>query len=133
MEEGYFSIKRDMAIVRAGGFFCQGCLVGKPMDDKSPDLRYCLSCYEFLTEEYRVKELMSPGRAKPRWAPVLSATTAQQEQREVIAKPSTKGIVPLSEKKEVIMQHPGRPRKKGKVHRITSWRRRKKELQGVLV
>ena len=73
MEEGYFSIKRDMETVRAGGFFCQGCLVGKPLDDQSSDPRYCLSCYEFLLDE---AVLLSPNRGKPSWVPVPKIVAA---------------------------------------------------------
>lgn len=46
-----FNIKRDIEIVNAGGFFCEACLVGKPLCDISPDLKYCQDCYEILQEE----------------------------------------------------------------------------------
>ena len=47
----YFDSRRDAEIIAAGGFFCQACLVGKPATERSPDLRYCQGCYEFLKEE----------------------------------------------------------------------------------
>ena len=48
--DGYFDIKRDIQIVNDGGFFCQGCLAGKPASEQSDDLRYCNGCYETLGE-----------------------------------------------------------------------------------
>ena len=51
MAKGYFDIKRDIEIEKAGGFFCEACLVGRPLDDQSPDPRYCLGCFDFLLKE----------------------------------------------------------------------------------
>lgn len=62
---GYFDFKRDTKIVNAGGFFCQACLVGKPLDDISPDSRYCRGCYEFLNKEASIL----PAGKHPRWVP----------------------------------------------------------------
>jgi len=62
---GYFDIKRDREIIEAGGFFCQACLVGKPLDDQSPDPRYCLCCYDCLAKEAE----MLDRRNRPKWAP----------------------------------------------------------------
>ena len=61
---GYFSIERDNEIANNGGFFCQACLVGKPLDDISPDPRYCLGCYEVLSAE---AEMLSGIKRK--WVP----------------------------------------------------------------
>ena len=46
-----FDSKRDRAIIETGGFFCEGCLVGKLTQEQSPDPRYCQQCYEFLLKE----------------------------------------------------------------------------------
>ena len=54
---GYFDIKKDIEIEKAGGFFCSACLVGKPLDDISPDPRYCQGCYDVLLKE---AELLPP-------------------------------------------------------------------------
>ncbi len=51
MNKRYFDSRRDAEVIAAGGFFCQTCLVGKPATERSPDLRYCQGCYEFLKEE----------------------------------------------------------------------------------
>jgi len=97
MEEGYFSIKRDLEIVRDGGFMCFACSVGKEASEQSPDKRYCQGCYAFLLAE---AALLSPNRGKPSWVPVPieeeapRGTVSQQKQREVVAKPCTKGITP---------------------------------------
>jgi hypothetical protein len=59
----YFDIKRDIAIEKAGGVFCQACLTGRT--ELSPDQRYCLRCFNFLTEE--AKRLLPGGSLG--WAP----------------------------------------------------------------
>ena len=68
----YFDIKHDGAIINAGGFWCEACLIGKPGSDTSPDPRYCQDCYGFLLKEgnYRrasaqhgFQELPDPGNA----------------------------------------------------------------------
>ena len=65
MRESYFSIKHDLEIERAGGFFCDACAVGKPAGELSPDPRYCQGCYEFLLKEV---ELL-PASKRPKWIP----------------------------------------------------------------
>ena len=59
------------------------------------------------------------------------AQEAIEEPAEVVAKIAPPTISPITEK-VAIMQHRGRPKKEGEVHRVTEWRR-KKELQGVLL
>ena len=54
MNNGYFNIKRDLAIENDGGFFCEACLIGKPEAEHSPDLRYCQGCYDLLKEEAKL-------------------------------------------------------------------------------
>ena len=62
---GYFNIGKEMEMVKAGGFFCESCLVGKPKTDISPDPRYCQGCYDFLVKE---AEMLS-GKGRPAWMP----------------------------------------------------------------
>ena len=50
---------------KAGSFFCEACLIGKPTSEASPDPRYCQDCYDFLTEEAK---LLS-GTRRPKWVP----------------------------------------------------------------
>ena len=120
-----FDIKRDKAIIEAGGFWCSACLSGKPANEQSPDPRYCQGCFKFLLDE---AALLSPNRGKPAWVPTPGRTEALPAKREVVAKLPAKGITPVG-----VLQHTGgRPRKEGKIHRTTEWRR-KKELQGVLI
>lgn len=63
--EDYFSCKCDRAIIGAGGFYCQACLMGRPAGEQSPDPRYCQRCYEFLLEE---ASLLHPTK-RPKWIP----------------------------------------------------------------
>jgi len=46
-------------------FFCLGCLVHRPIDDRSADPRYCQSCFDFLLEE---ASLLPPTK-RPAWIP----------------------------------------------------------------
>ena len=62
---GYFSIERDKEIISTGGFFCQACVVGKPLDDVSSDPRYCQGCYEVLVAEAK----LLPTTKRPKWVP----------------------------------------------------------------
>lgn len=64
---GYFNTKRDNELIAAGThFWCEACLVARPLDDQSPDPRYCLICYEFLLKEAALL-LLKQGR--PEWVP----------------------------------------------------------------
>jgi len=51
MTVSIFSCERDREIIAAGGFFCIGCLIGKPASEQSSNPRYCQSCREFLLKE----------------------------------------------------------------------------------
>lgn len=127
MNNNLFSATRDREMIEAGGFFCQACLVGKPLDDRSTDPRYCLGCYEFLRAEAKLERQTK----KAFWVPAadyIGRGEALPIQKKPVAKLPDKGMTPAG-----IMQHPvGRPRKEGKVHRTTEWRR-KKVMQGVLL
>lgn len=89
----YFDIKRDTAtgilstvtkeqphidVRQESGFFCEACLVGKPMDDQSPDPRYCLECFEILVKEAE----MLTGKRNPPWVP-RPQKIAPQKQRTI--------------------------------------------------
>lgn len=67
--EGYFNIKRDNELIAAGThFWCEACVVARPIDDKSPDPRYCLECFGVLSHE---ASLLNP-RSRPKWVPKVA-------------------------------------------------------------
>ena len=125
----YFSATRDRKVIDGGGFFCLACLVGKLASEQSPDPRYCLNCYEVLVKEAE----LAPAKIKRTWQPVPGRVEALQDKEEVVTKPTTKGIAPVKDIQEVLLQKNkgGRPRKlEGEsVTRMTEWRRQKKEKQ----
>lgn len=112
----YFDIKRDTVIISQGGFFCQGCLIGKPMDDQSPDPRYCVECYEFLCKE---AELVHPSR-KPSWVPKQPKIAGKKVCRVV---PYGAGIMSTLESKKITVDiiqpsgGKGTHKKRGPKHR----------------
>lgn len=65
MPNGYFDIKRDVAIEKEGGFFCKACLTGLAINRQSPDPRYCNDCYDSLVSEAE----MLPPKKRPAWVP----------------------------------------------------------------
>ena len=65
LNKGYFNIKRDVEVTNAGGFFCEACLVGKPVAEQSSDPRYCQGCYAFLLNEAEILPLAK----RPAWLP----------------------------------------------------------------
>ena len=75
MNNNLFSATRDREMIEAGGFFCEACLVDKPLDDRSPDPRYCLGCYEFLQGE---AGLLTRGK-HPAWLPKPSGAKIAQK------------------------------------------------------
>ena len=150
-----FDIKHDIEIENAGGFFCEACLVGKPADEQSPDPCYCQGCYDLLNAEkkaelpkdYWTKDNNFYATGGKKWGvtktgstvclePVATGETLPDGDRvspdklEVVAKLEDEGNTPVG-----VLQHAGgRPRKEGKVHRVTEWRRKKEqEIQGVLI
>lgn len=66
MLKGYSNIKQDNELIAAGShFFCNTCLVARPLDDRSPDPRYCNGCYQFLQDE----AALLPLTKRPKWLP----------------------------------------------------------------
>jgi len=67
MTEGYFSIKRDNELIAGGThFWCQACVVARPLVEQSSDPRYCQRCYEVL----KVEAEMQPTR-RAAWMPKI--------------------------------------------------------------
>ena len=66
MNNGYFNIKRDLAIENDGGFFCETCIISKPASERSPDKRYCCFCFDLLLNEARL------GNSRPKWMPKVT-------------------------------------------------------------
>ncbi len=106
-----FSIEQDIKVCQDGGFFCEGCLIGKPRGELSPDEKHCKDCYDVLKQEVAVVG----------------------DKRLPIPLPDSEDIVSELPHKEsivtVVMKHKGgkggRPRKQGVVSRVTQWRRKK--------
>jgi len=66
MTVSYFDVKRENELIASGThFWCEGCLYARPVDDRSPDPRYCQSCYGVLSHE---ASLLSAGK-HPAWVP----------------------------------------------------------------
>jgi hypothetical protein len=66
MAEKIFNIKQAIEIEKAGGFWCEACLVSHPATEQSPDPRYCLGCYDFLLKE---AEMLPAKSGRPEWIP----------------------------------------------------------------
>jgi hypothetical protein len=65
--DGYFNIKRDNELIAAGThFWCEACLVARPLDNQSLDPRYCMSCYDFLNKEAEMLKETGTWR-RPGW------------------------------------------------------------------
>jgi len=138
---GYFEKVYRPELKRAGShFFCESCLVHRPLDDRSPDERYCQQCFDFLLQEAamqcikRADWIPQPGGQD---TPSGGSDTPQARENDV-TKIVDKGIIPTAEETGILLQGKGRgrPRKQGRepVSRMTQWRRkREKEVQGVLL
>ena len=87
----YFNIKQDVKIERAGGFWCEACLTGKPAAEQSPDPRYCQNCFTFLLDE---ATLLPARRKSPKWVPIKSILRplALSVPRQAVTKLSDKGV-----------------------------------------
>jgi len=75
-----FDIKRDNAIIEAGGFWCSACLSGKPVGEQSPDQRYCQGCYDFLLNEAELE-----GRRAGDWRPTKGKRVSEPSASIVLA------------------------------------------------
>ena len=73
-----FDVKRDNELIAAGThFWCEACLAARPLDDRSPDVRYCQGCYDFLLKE---AAMLTGHIKKPTWMPCKNG---QQNQPHV--------------------------------------------------
>ena len=137
VREGYFNIKRENELIDAGShFWCEACVVARPLVEQSPDPRYCQSCFDVLKLEAEMQPTRRAAwmqkivkKAKIDRKPIPEATQTTPARQEVVAKIKQHGKPPITEK-QGIMQQRGRPRKEGEVSRATRWRRAK---QGVLL
>jgi len=122
-----FDTNRDKEEVEQGGFWCYGCLIGKPANEQSDDPRYCHGCFKFLVDE---AVLLPEKQKKLGWVPVPNPSESLPAGKKDVAKLANTGKIPW-----VVLQHlGGRPRKTGEVHRTTTWRRKKEEaIHGVPV
>jgi len=75
--KGYFDIKRDIELEKAGGFWCDACLVTKPATEQSPDCRYCQGCFGLLLKE---AVLLRPQQRRPEWLPRRPVTPPKARQ-----------------------------------------------------
>ena len=65
----YFDIEQENELIASGShFWCTGCLYARPLDDQSPDPRYCQSCFDILTAEAK---LLPPKARSPSWVPKI--------------------------------------------------------------
>ena len=115
---GYFDVERDIEIEKAGGFWCHGCLMGKPAIEQSPDDRHCQSCYEFLLKEVD----MLPQGKRPAWIPKPGKSKIEHKKPIPVSQDVVLNMSTLESKYfEVdIIQPPGATRtsvKRGPKHR----------------
>ena len=70
-----FDAVRDALLIEKGShFFCRGHATAVPVDDMSPDQRYCISCYDFLKNE----ATLLPPNKRPKWIPKPSKISAEK-------------------------------------------------------
>jgi hypothetical protein len=100
---GYFDIKRDIEIEKAGGFWCHACLTGKSASEASPDSRYCQGCYAFLLKEAE----MLPASKRPAWIPKPQKPEKAGEKQYQVSRVGDEIMSTLESKKfEVDIIHP---------------------------
>jgi hypothetical protein len=78
-ERWQFDIKKDLAVIEAGGFFCAACIVGKPAAEQSSDPRYCQNCYEIIQN-------VTPTGAFVPWMLTVSPRTALKRPQRLLSK-----------------------------------------------
>lgn len=91
----YFRAARDKAIIKAGGFWCEACLVGKPVIEQSPDLCYCQGCYDLLKAEAE----MLPATKRPSWRPKPLQRQREQEKPILVSTDVVSNMSTLAGKK----------------------------------
>ena len=92
----YFEQMYRRELKRAGThFFCNACLVHKPLDERSLDKRYCHECYDFLMEEAS----LDTSRRRADWKP-REARQKPIEEEEIAATPNT----PCARSEEVLLR-----------------------------
>lgn len=81
-----FNANRDSELIAAGThFWCEGCLVARPIDDQSSDPRYCQLCHDFLGKEAQ----LLTGWRRPEWIPkpsqkqTLCAKNSEDKKRSI--------------------------------------------------
>jgi hypothetical protein len=80
--DGYFDIKRDNKLIAAGThFWCEACLVARPIDNQSLDPRYCQGCYEVLVMEAEMLKETGTWR-RPEWLPTASPDTKRGAKKD---------------------------------------------------
>lgn len=74
-KEKVFDPTRDKALIKAGThFYCQGHLGARPLEERSPDPRYCQGCCDFLIQE---AETMGGHSGKASWIPKIDGTAVR--------------------------------------------------------
>jgi hypothetical protein len=64
--ERLFDAARDSRLIaQCSHFFCLGCLVARPTESRSYDLRYCQRCCDLLETE----AVTQPSSKSPQWRP----------------------------------------------------------------
>jgi len=115
MSVSFDSALDDKLIAAGTHFYCHACLIARPVEEHSPDPRYCKGCYEFLNLE----AANDPRGRRPRWAPALPAYSGAFR-----SAPVPGDGVSLMGAKEILRRQRGRPRVIGtKMSRTTRWRR----------
>jgi hypothetical protein len=90
-------------------FLCNACLVHRPQENRSPDERYCMECYDFLVDEVNHMGMRGVTR-RPDWMP-REAPLQEENEKKVV--PYVSGIMsPMNdEKSEVDIIKPAPPKK----------------------
>lgn len=133
-----FDIERDNQLIATGEYFwCDSCAVARPIAERSSDPRYCRRCHNIIRAEdrrhaadggcWRGDKYIISGQPFTVGHRVEPPAPPTETSREVVSKIVGKGIALPTPP-----AHRGRPRKEGEVSRITEWRRRREESQGVL-
>ena len=101
-------------------FFCQSCLIHKPVDDRSLNERYCQWCFDFQAEEMRLAK--EGGRKKADWWPVMPETPPDRRQKAPIAEKAVtklpQVVLDTSANGGEVLSQGGRPRKDIPMERI---------------